>query len=146
MDLKGIYIIDYIFTIFLIIMTITISLNLLDNNISDEKEVEIYLNARSLIDSIANTINSVNSNNIGNIGEITLPNNILSTSYFITVNENEVVISLPSRKGESSIHQIRLANLNGEIINEIRLYPGVSYKVKKSLNEYNLTIIQIYNI
>lgn len=138
--------VDFIFTIFLILIILIISLNLIESNLSDEKRIELNLNARSLVDSVGNAINSVNANNVGNIKEIILPNNISSSSYFITVKQNEVIISLPSRKGESSIHQIRLANIHGDIVNEIRLYPGASYKVKKSLNDDNLTVIQIYNI
>ena len=137
--------VDFIFTIFLLLIILIISLNLLNSTFSDDKQVEINLISRSLIDKVGNSINSVNSKNVGTIKEVTLPNNISSLPYSIAVRENEVIISILSRKGETSIHPVKLANIYGNIVNEIKLYPGESYKIKKSINSDNITVLQIYN-
>jgi hypothetical protein len=146
MDSKGIYMINFIFSIFIILIIFIISLNLIESNLSDETLVEVDLNSRLLLDEIGNSINSVSSKNLGNIKKITLPKNISSVGYYILVKKTEIIISFRSKKGETVIKPIKLANSKGKIINELSLYPGETYKIKKSLNEDNITVIQIYNI
>jgi len=146
MDSKGISTVDFIFTIFLSLIIVIVGLNLIGNNLEDEVIMEEELNGRMIVDSIANSINEVNSNNLGHIQEISLPKNISNKSFSITINQNEVLIEFGNRKGESTIFPTRLANSNKDIVNEIKLYPGESVKIQKSLDNNNLTIIQIYNI
>lgn len=146
MDSKGISTVDFIFTIFLSLIIVVVGLNLIGNNLEDEVIMEEELNGRMIVDKVANSINEVNSNNLGHIQEITLPKNISNRSFSITINQNEVIIGFGNRKGESTIFPARLANTNKDIVNEIKLYPGESYKIQKSLDNDNLTIIQIYRI
>lgn len=146
MDSKGISTVDFIFTIFLSLIIVGVGLNLIGNNLEDEVIMEEELNGRMIVDNIANSINRVNSNNLGHIQEISLPKNISNRSFSITINQNEVLIEFGNRKGESTIFPTRLANTNKDIVNEIKLYPGESVKIQKSLDNDNLTIIQIYRI
>jgi len=146
MDSKGISTIDFIFTIFLSLIIVSLGLNLIGNNLEDMVILEEELNGRMVLDNIATTINEVNSNNLGHIQEITLPMNLSSRPFSITINQNEVLIEFGNRKGKSTIFPIRLANINKNIVNEVKLYPGESVKIQKSLDNDNLTIIQIYRI
>ena len=146
MDSKGILSIDFIFTIFLSLIIICFGLSLIGNNFDDEIIMEEELNARVVVDNIANSINQVNSNNLGNIKVITIPKNISKKSFFITVKRNGVLIVFGNRRGESTIFPTRLANSNKDIVNEINLYSGNSYKIQKSLGNDNLDIIQIYMV
>ncbi|MBZ9571493.1 hypothetical protein KQY27_08025 [Methanobrevibacter sp. TMH8] len=146
MDSRGISTVDFIFTIFLSLIIFIIGLNLIGNNLEDTMVMEEELNGRMIVDSIANSINEVNSNNIGHIQEITLPKNVSKRSFSITINQNKVLIEFGNRKGDSAIIPIRLANFNKDIVNEIKLYPSESYKIQKSSDDNNLTIIQIYKI
>lgn len=146
MDSRGIITVDFLFSIFLSLTIIIIGLNLIGNNLEDERIIEEELNGRMIIDSIANSINEVNSNNLGHIQEINLPKNISNKSFSITISQNKVLIEFGNRKGESVIFPVRLANINKDIVNEIKLYPDESYKIQKSLDNDNLTVIQIYNV
>ena len=146
MDSKGIATVDLIFTIFLTLTIALIGFNLIGNNIENQMIFEEELNVRMTVDKIANSINEVNSNNIGHIQLVNIPNNISNRSFTITVKQNEVLITYGNRKGESTIFPTRLANINGDVVNEIKLYPGESVKVQKALDNDNLTVIKIYGI
>ena len=146
MDSKGIATVDLIFTIFLTLTIACIGLNLIGNNIENQMIIEDEINVRMVVDNIANSINQVNSNSLGHIQEITLPNNISNKSFVVTLKQNEVVIVFGNRKGKSTIFPTRLANTNGDIVNEIKLYPGESVKIQKSLNNDNLAVIKIYRV
>jgi len=145
MDSNGITTIDFIFTIFLtLIISITI-FNFIGNNLENQITLEDELNMRIVTDDVANTINQVNSNNLGHLQEITIQNNI-SKRFSITISSNKVLFDSSDRKAESTIFPILLANVNNDIVGEIKLYPGETYKIKKTLNEKNQTVIQIFRI
>ena len=146
MDSKGISTVDFIFTIFLTLTIAIIGLNLIGNNLENQMIMEEEINVRMIVDNIANSINQVNSNSLGHIQEITIPKNISNKSFSITINQNKVLIVFGNRKGESTIFRARLANVNGDIVNEIKLYPGESVKIQKSLDNDNLTVIKIYMV
>jgi len=146
MDSKGISTIDFIFTIFLSLIIMSVGLSLIGNNLDDMTILEEELNGRMIVDNIATTINEVNSNNLGHIQEITIPNSISNRSFSITIKQNEVIIAFGNRKGKSTIFPTRLANTNKDIVNEIRLYPSESYNIQKSLDNDNLTVIKIYRV
>ncbi|WP_225370776.1 hypothetical protein [Methanobrevibacter arboriphilus] len=103
------------------------------------------MGGRILIDNIANTINQVNSNNLGHMKEINIPDNISGKDFRITINYDEVVLELENKKADSALIPIRIVNVNLDPIEEVKIYPGNSYKIKKSLDNNNLTVIQIYN-
>jgi len=143
MDSKGVSTVDFIFTIFLSLTIIVLGLNLIENNLDDEVIIEEELNARIIVDNVANSINEVNSNILGNIQVITIPKNISNKSFYISVKQNEVLIIFGNRMGKSTIFPARLADINEKIVTELKLYPGNSYKVKKYVSNDNLTAIQI---
>lgn len=144
MDSKGIVTVDFIFTIFLSLIIVGIGLNLVGNNLEDQAILEEEFNGRILIDDIANSINEVNSNNLGHFQKIFIPGNMFKKQFSITIKQNEVLIEFGSKKGESSIFPTRLANINKDIVDEIKMYSGESYIIQKSLDNNNLTVIQIY--
>jgi len=146
MDSKGIATVDLIFTIFLTLTIASIGLNLIGNNLENQRIMEEEINVRMVVDDIANSINQVNSNSLGHIQEINVPNSISNRSFSITVKQNEVVIVFGNRKGKSTIFPTRLANTNGDIVNEIKLYPGESVKIQKSWGNDNLPVIKIYRV
>lgn len=146
MDSKGIATVDFLFTLFLtLIITISI-LNLIETNLSSVNSIEEDTNARMILEKISNSINQVNSNLPGNIQEINLPNNISTNSYIITIRSDSIILEFNNKKGRSVIFPITLVNFNMERINEVKLYSGENYKIKKFLDENNISVIQIYRI
>lgn len=145
MDSRGIYTIDFLFSIFLTLTIGIIILNLIGNALEDQKTIEEDMGGRILIDNIANTINQVNSNNLGYMKKINIPDNISGKDFKITINYDEVVLELENKKADSALIPIRIVNINLEPIEEVKIYPGNSYKIKKLLDNDNLTVIQICN-
>jgi hypothetical protein len=149
MDCKGIATIDFIFAIFLTLIIAIICFNFIGNSLENQETLEKDLNTRTLIDEVANSINRVNSNSLGHIQKIAIPNipsKGFSKSFYILISSNEVVFVSNDKKAESSIFPAKLANINSDIVEEIRLYPGESYNIKKSLDKNNMTVIQIYKL
>jgi hypothetical protein len=146
MDSKGFSSIDFIFSIFLTLIIAVLVLNLIGNDLENEKIMEENINGRLLSDKIANTINQVNSNNIGYINEVDIPKNISGRSFFLTLKRNEVVLSIGNKKTESTLIPTRIISIDGSLLEEFKLYPGDSYEIKKILDKENLTGIQIYRL
>jgi hypothetical protein len=144
MDSKGIYSIDFLFSIFLSLIIAISVFGFIGGSLENEKTAEEDITGRILVDKIANTINQVNSNNIGNLQEFKIPNNISGKSFLIIVQKNEVVLFVGTKKAESTIFPIRLSSNGENSVEEIRLYPSESYIVKKIIDTNNLTKIQIY--
>lgn len=144
MDSEGLATIDFIFVVFLSLIVSLSILNLFQTNLNNEKIIEEEVNSRIFLDKIANSINQVNSNGLGNSKEIYIENPPNSRSYYFIVKSNEVIITYVDKKGESSIFPVRLVNLNKESVSEIRINKGESYKIRKVLDNDNLTAIQIF--
>jgi len=145
MDSRGIYTIDFLFSIFLTLTIAIIFLNIIGNILEDQKIVEEDMNGRILIDNIANSINQVNSNSLGYIKEINIPNNISGKDFQISIKQNEVILEFENKKADSVLIPIKIVNINLEPIEEFKIYPGNSYKIRKLLDNNNLTVIQIYS-
>ena len=146
MDSRGIATIDFLFTIFLTLIIAISTLSLIETNLNTEKSIEEDVSGRMILEKVANSINQVNSNLPGNIQEIHLPNNISGYSYVITVRSNHITLEFNNKKGRTVIFPINLVDFNMEYINEIKLYSGENYKIKKCLDEKNLNVIQIYEV
>ena len=146
MDSKGIVTVDFLFTLFLTLIITIAGLNLIETNLNTEKSLEEDTKARLILERVANSINQVNSNLPGNIQEIFLPRNISGNSYILTVRSNHIILEFSNKKGKSIIFPINLVDFNMNRINEIKLYPGEKYKIKKSLDENNINVIQIYKV
>ena len=144
MDSKGIATVDFLLTLFLTLIVTISMLNLIGTNLNTEKSIEEDINARMILEKVSNSINQVNSNLLGNIQEIHLPNNISTNNYIITVRSEDIILEFNNKKGRSVIFPINLVDFNMGHINEIKLYSGENYKIKKSLDESNISVIQIY--
>lgn len=123
MDEKGFISIEYLFSIFIMLI---IALGLLfyaSSTIMSEKNIEDNMNHRLILDNTANTISQVNSNGNGYSKLITLPSNI--GYYEITVEKNKIMMKYGDKEGESQIPM-----LNPEL--KYKLYSGKSYTVTKN--------------
>ena len=143
MDSKGIATVDFLFTIFLTMIIAISTLNLIGTNLSTEKSIEEDTSGRIILEKLANSINQVSSNLPGNIQEIHLPKNISGNSYIIIVKSNNITLEFNNKKGKAVIFPINLVDFNMVSINEVKLYSGEDYFIKKSFDENNKSVIQI---
>ncbi|MDR2967100.1 MAG: hypothetical protein LBU74_04060 [Methanobacteriaceae archaeon] len=146
MDSKGIATVDFLFTLILTLIIAISTLNLIGTNLNTEKSIEEDINGRIILEKLANSINQVNSNFPGNIQEIHLSNNISNNSYIITVKSGYITLEFNNKEGKSAIFPINLVDFNMEHVTEIKLYSGENYKIKKSLDKNNISVIQIYRV
>ena len=123
MDNKGFISIDYLFSIFLILIIGCGILFFASASISSTFNIEDSVTHRMILDNVANQISQVNSNGVGYSKHIKLPSD---QGYFeITVDKNKLIIEYDDKKGETLLP---LANFDLKY----KLISGRSYIISKT--------------
>lgn len=112
---------------------------MVEENLNSNLEIDEDSEGRFLLNHIANSINEVNSKEYGFNRKIELPESINGNYYSINVKNNEVVLEFNKKKGKSNINPINLVNANNETIDNLQLYNGRTYLIKKILINDNKT-------
>lgn len=154
MDSKGIINIELLFCTLIIILLLIINFPLIDQNLDSNMEIDDDSEGRFLLNHIANSINEVNSKGYGFNKKIKLPETINGNYYTILVNHNEVIVEFNNKKGKSNINPIKLVDTNNKTIDNVQLYNGRTYLIKKTLinnnhtntiNQSSILIMQVEN-
>ena len=123
MDEKGFISIEYLFSLFIILIIASGMLFYTSSTISSNKNVEDNGNHRIILDNVANVISQVNSNGPGYSKHIKLPSD---KGYFeLTVEKNKIFIEYGDKKGESLLP---LVNVDSNY----KLISGRSYLISKT--------------
>ena len=123
MDNKGFISIEYLFSLFIVIIIACGMLFYASASISSSLNIEDSVTHRLILDEVANQIAQVNSNGEGYSKYIILPSD---KGYFeITVDKNRLVIQYDGKKGETLLP---LTNFN----TEYKLISGKSYVISKT--------------
>ena len=123
MDDKGFISIEYLFSLFIIIIIACGMLFYTSASISSSLNIEDSVTHRLILDEVANQIAQVNSNGPGYSKYIILPSD---KGYFeITVDKNRLVIQYDGKKGETLLP---LTNFN----TDYKLISGKSYVISKT--------------
>jgi uncharacterized protein (UPF0333 family) len=123
MDNKGFISIEYLFSIF-VILIITIPLLFLSQSaIESSFNIEDSVSHRLILDEVAATISQVNSNGEGYSKVVKLPSD--KGYYEITVENNRLTIEYGGKKGETLLP---LSNIDSKC----KLYSGHSYVISKN--------------
>ena len=123
MDDKGFISIEYLFSLFIIIIIACGMLFYASASISSSLNIEDGVSHRLILDEVANQIAQVNSNGVGYSKYIILPSD---KGYFeITVDKNRLVIQYDGKKGETLLP---LTNFN----TDYKLISGKSYVISKT--------------
>ena len=123
MDDKGFISIEYLFSLFIVIIIACGMLFYTSASISSSLNIEDSVTHRLILDEVANQIAQVNSNGEGYSKYIILPSD---KGYFeITVDKNSLVIQYDGKKGETLLP---LTNFN----TEYKLISGKSYVISKT--------------
>lgn len=123
MDNKGFISIEYLFSIF-VILIITIPLLFLSQSaIESSLNMEDSVSHRAILDDVADEIGQVNSNGEGYSKYIRLPSNV--GYYEITVENNKLTIEYGNKKGETLLP---LLNIDSKY----KLQSGKSYLISKN--------------
>ncbi len=123
MDSKGFISIEYLFSLFIVIIIACGMLFYASSLISSSFNIEDGIAHRLILDDAANVISQVNSNGIGYSKILHLPSD---KGYFeITVDKNKLTMEYGGKKGETSLP---LANMDSRY----KLLSGRSYIVSKT--------------
>ena len=123
MDDKGFISIEYLFSLFIIIIIACGMLFYASASISSSLNIEDGVTHRLILDEVANQMAQVNSNGVGYSKYIKLPSD---KGYFeITVDKNKMVIQYDGKKGETLLP---LTNFN----TDYKLISGKSYVISKT--------------
>ena len=123
MDNKGFISIEYLFSIFVILIIAIPLLFLSQSAIESSLNVEDSVSHRLVLDDVASTISQVNSNGEGYSKSITLPSD--KGYYEITVEKGKLTIEYGDRKGETLLP---LSNIESKC----KMYSGHTYTVSKN--------------
>lgn len=122
MDNQGFISIEYLFSIFVILIIAIPLLFLSQSAIESSFNMQDSLSHRLILDDVANTINQVNSNGEGYSKSVALPSDI--GYYEITVEKDKLTIEYDDKKGETLL---LLSNFDSKY----NLHSGHSYTISK---------------
>jgi uncharacterized protein (UPF0333 family) len=123
MDNKGFISIEYLFSVFILIIIALGMLFYASSSISSSLNIEDGVTHRLILDDVANVISQVNSNGIGYSKYLKLPSD---KGYFnIIVNKNKLTMEYGDKKGETIM---MFANIDSKYT----LTSGRSYVITKT--------------
>lgn len=123
MDNKGFISLEYLFSVFIILMMACSLLFYASSAINSSFNIEDGISHRIILDNVADQIRQVNSNGDGYSKYITLPSN--KGYYEITVDKSRLTISYDGKKGET---MIPLSNIDSKY----RMVSGKGYCISKN--------------
>jgi uncharacterized protein (UPF0333 family) len=123
MDNKGFISIEYLFSLFIVLIIACGVLFYASASISSSLDIEDSVMHRLILDDVANVISQVNSNGVGYSKHLKLPSD---KGYFeITVDKNKLTIEYDNKKGETLL---TLADIDSKY----KMVSGRSYTVTKT--------------
>ncbi len=123
MDNKGFISIDYLFSLFVVLIIALGVLFYASSTIQSSLNIEDSVSHRLVLDNVANAISQVNSNGAGYSKFIKLPSDM--GYYEITVDKNRLMIEYSGKKGET---MLPLVNIDSKY----KLISGKGYYVSKT--------------
>ena len=123
MDNKGFISIEYLFSIFVILIIAIPLLFISQSAIESGFNVEDSVAHRLILDDVANSISQVNSNGEGYSKKITLPSDV--GYYEIKVANKKLTIEYANRMGETLLP---VSNMQSKYT----LYSGNTYSISKN--------------
>ena len=123
MDNKGFISIEYLFSLFILIIIALGVLFYASASFSSSFNIEDSVTHRIILDDVANNISQVNSNGVGYSKYIKLPSD---KGYFeITVEKNKISMEYSDKKGETLIPLL-------DVDSKYKLVSGRSYIISKT--------------
>ena len=123
MDNKGFISIEYLFSLFIVMIIALGVLFYASSSISSSLNIEDSVTHRVILDDVANVISQVNSNGVGYSKYLKLPSD---RGYFeITVEKNRLVMEYGGKKGETLL-------MLADIDSKYKLVSGKSYVISKT--------------
>ena len=130
MDDRGVISIEYLFSLFIVIIIAFGVLFLSQSAIDSSLNIEDSVTHRLILDDVAGKISQVNSNGEGYSKYLELP---YDKGYFeITVKKDKLVLEYDGKRAESSLPLLNIAD-------EYKLVSGGDYLITKTNGEIVIT-------
>lgn len=123
MDNKGFISIEYLFSLFILVIIALGLLFFASSSISSSLNIEDSVDHRLILDDVANQIAQVDSNGVGYSKILKLPSD--RGYYEITVDKNRLTMEFSDKKGESML-------ILADIGSKYTLVSGRSYMISKT--------------
>lgn len=123
MDNKGFISIEYLFSLFILVIIALGLLFFASSSISSSLNIEDSVAHRLILDDVANQIAQVDSNGVGYSKILKLPSD--RGYYEITVDKNRLTMKFSDKKGESML-------ILADIGSKYTLVSGRSYMISKT--------------
>ncbi|MBR5954671.1 MAG: hypothetical protein IK021_04580 [Methanobrevibacter sp.] len=123
MDNQGFISVEFLFSLFIILIIATGLLIYSQNTMSSSLNIESEFSHRLILDNVANTINQVDSNGEFYSKYLKLP--VTGKNYVLTLEKNKLTIEYDNKKGEMMVPFI-------EPYSTYRMYPGHIYLIEKT--------------
>ena len=123
MDNQGFISVEFLFSLFIILIVAAGLLVYSQNTINSSLNIESDMRHRLILDNVANTINQVDSQGEFYSKYLKLP--ITDKNYVLTLNKNKLIIEYDNKKGEMSVPFI-------DSYSSYKMYPGRIYVIEKT--------------
>ena len=123
MDNQGFISVEFLFSIFIILIIAMSLLVYSYNAMNSSLNIESNINHRLILDNVADSINQVDSQGEFYSKDIKLPTT--SESYVITLDNNKLIIEYDNKKGETLLPFI-------DSYSTYKMYPGHIYTIEKT--------------
>ena len=123
MDNQGFISVEFLFSIFIILIIAMSLLVYSYNAMNSSLNIESNINHRLILDNVADSINQVDSQGEFYSKDIKLPTT--SESYVITLDNNKLIIEYDNKKGETLLPFIYSYST-------YKMYPGHIYTIEKT--------------
>ena len=123
MDNQGFISVEFLFSLFIILIVATGLLVYSQNTVSSTLNIGSDLNHRVILDDVANTINQVDSQGEFYSKDIKLP--VTGKNYVLTLEKNTLTIEYDNKKGEMFVPFIKPYST-------YKMYPGHIYVIEKT--------------
>lgn len=123
MDNQGFISVEFLFSLFIILMVATGLIVYSQNTINSSLNIESEFNHRLILDDVANTLNQVDSNGEFYSKYIKLPKT--NKNYVLILEKNKLTIEYDDKKGEMVVPFI-------EPYSTYKMYPGRIYLIEKT--------------
>ena len=123
MDNQGFISVEFLFSLFIILIEATGLLVYSQNTINSSLNIESEFNHRLILDDVANTLNQVDSNGEFYSEYIKLPKT--NKNYVLILEKNKLTIEYDEKKGEMAVPFIEPYSI-------YKMYPGRIYLIEKT--------------
>ena len=123
MDNKGFISVEFLFSLFIILIVAAGLLVYSQNTINSSLNIESDMRHRLILDNVANTINQVDSQGEFYSKYLKLPKT--DKNYVLTLDKNKLIIEYDNKKGEMSVPFI-------DSYSSYKMYPGRIYVIEKT--------------